>query len=266
MKKIKLNIIISALGAVILLSGCGNKNEEAASAKTPVVKETKNVVEASGVVKAVNTKNIVIDMPGSTAVKIQDLEVKEGQNVKKGDKLVKLDLSEYNSLIAQKTKSIESSEYLKKDMTTTNQKKAQDLKIATEQQELDTLKNKINKSYISEESIICDIDNAVVTEISYKVGDVVSSAQKVLTLQDLNNLVVQANIDEEFIKDVQKDKVVTIIPKSDSSLKLTGKVTRIFNSAVLQNGDTVIPVEISIDKNDKKLLPNYSVDVEISKN
>jgi multidrug efflux pump subunit AcrA (membrane-fusion protein) len=266
MKKFKLNLIIAALGTVILLSGCGKKEEEAANTKPAVVKETKNVVEASGVVKALNSKNIVVDMPTSITVKVEGLEVKEGQNVKKGDKLVKLDLSEYNSLITQKTKSIESSQYLRKDMPTTNQKKAQDLKIATEKQELDTLKNKINQSYISEESIVCDMDNAVVSDISYKVGDVIGSAQKILTLQDLNSLVVQANIDEEFIKDVQKDKSVTIIPKSDSSLRLTGKVSRIFNSAVLQNGDTVIPVEITIDNNDKKLLPNYSVDVEISKN
>lgn len=224
------------------------------------------MVEVSGTVKSLNTKNIVIDIPASTAVKIKALEVKEGQNVKKGDNLVNLDLSEYDVLVSQKAKAIESSQYVKKDMTTTNQKKAQDLKIEADKQELDILKKKIKQSYLSGENIVCDLDNAVVSDIAYKAGDIISPAQKVLTLQDLNSLVVVANIDEEFIKDVQKDKSVTIIPKSNTSIKLTGKVARIYNTAVLQNGDTVIPVEITIDNNDGKLLPNYSVDVEISKN
>lgn len=259
MKSKNVILIIGIICTIVFFTAC---------AKTPVstVKpqvKVKNVIEATGVVKASTTENVVIDMP--TGAKVLKLDVKEGQKVKKGDKLVELDLKEYNALISQKSDAIQADKYLKKDMQTDNQKKAQDLKIEAEQTELASLRTKANKDYFSDGNIACDLENAVVTGIGYKPGDIVSAQLKVLSLEDLNSLIIEANVDEELIKDVKEGKAVTIIPKSDPSTKLTGKVTRIYNTAITENGGTSVIVEISIDKNNGKLLPNYNVDVEINK-
>lgn len=265
MKKYKLAVIIVITMSVLALPACSNKSAETKPAAATAVKEAKKVVEASGVVKASNVENIVIDMPIGTSPKILKLDIKNGQKVKKGDKLAELDISDYNTLITQKSKAIEADKALRKDMPTSNQKKAQDLKIEGEEAELTALKAKAGKNYISNGNIVSDMDNAVVTDIGYKQGDIINSQQKVMTLEDLNSLVIIADVDEEFIKDIKEGSTVTIIPKYNPSAKITGKVGRIYNEAVKQNGDTFVNIEITMDNNEVKLLPNYSVDVEISK-
>lgn len=265
MKKYKIAMIISLAVAMLTFGACSKAKENVKPTVNTNSESTKKVVEASGSVRSSNIENIVIDLPAGANARISKFDVREGSKVKKGDKLAELDLADYNAMVTQKGKTIDADKSMKKDMTTGNQKKAQDFKIESEQVELDALKSKVNKGYIDGGSIISDMDNAVVTDISYKQGDVINSQMKVLTLQDLSNLVIVANVDEEFIRDVQEGKAVTILPKADPSLKLSGKVTRIYNTAVSQSGETYIPVEISIDSNRGKLLPSYNVDVEIEK-
>lgn len=253
-------LLVMAL-TIILITSCGKA--AVSTVKAPTQTKSKNIVEATGIVKASNIENIVIDMP--TGTKVLKLEASEGQKVKKGDNLVELDLKDYDALISQKNNAIDADRYLKKDMQTDNQKKAQDLKIDAEQTDIEGLNAKVNRTYFKGGNIVCNLENAVVTDIGYKAGDIVSPQLKILSLQDLNSLIIAANVDEELIKDVKVGNAVAIIPKSDPNIKLTGKVTRIFNTAITQNGGTSVIVEISIDNNNGKLLPNYNVDVEINK-
>ncbi|MFL0250844.1 efflux RND transporter periplasmic adaptor subunit [Clostridium neuense] len=267
MKRSKIILSAVIIGMLVTVVGCGSSNSSAGDTKKTTKKAVSNYIEASGVIKSHNTENIVID-GGQTIIKVNSINVKEGQKVKKGDKLLDLDISQLNYQITAKEKAVEADKDLKNDAQnqTDNQKNAQDAKIAAEQAEVDALNSILNKSYLSDGSVISDMDNAVVTELNYKKGDVVSAQQKILSLQDLSSLYVNAKVGEEFIKDVQVGKTVTIVPTSNSSAKYTGKVVAISNAAVTeQNGETNIPVEISIDNNDGKLLPNYNVDVQIQK-
>ncbi|MCR3757425.1 HlyD family secretion protein [Clostridium felsineum] len=226
MKKFKVATITVITGIMIFSVGCSqSKTKETTKKATAKVKTT---VDASGTIASSNVENIVIDSSSmQSVIKVNKVDVKEGQMVKKNDTLVEMD--GYNS-------------------------------------------NK-TENYISGQNVISDMDNAVVTDIGYEKGDILSAQKKVLQLQDLNSLYVQAKVGEEFIKDVQVGKAVTIIPTSDPSVKLTGKVTRIGNE-VLSNTSTTqgtssseanVPVDISIDNNNGKLFPNYNVDVEIQK-
>ena len=136
-------------------------------------------------------------------------------------------------------------------------------KAATIESEIRQMKDKISRSYISENNIVCTMENGIVYELGYKAGDTISSEKKMLSLMDLDTIVVKANVAEEFIKDVKLGALVAIIPVADKSKQYNGKVTTIAKNAVVQNGETVIPVEVSIDNKDSFLLPNFNVDVEI---
>ncbi|PJI08537.1 MULTISPECIES: efflux RND transporter periplasmic adaptor subunit [Clostridium] len=230
MKKVKTITVLALAGLMIFAAGCGSTAKKTQTKKATT--KVKNTVDASGTIQSSNVENIIIDSTAAQAiVKVKNVDVKEGQIVKKNDTLVEMD--GYNS-------------------------------------------NK-DESYISGQNIISDMDNAVVTNISYQKGDILTAEKKVLELQDLNSLYVKAKVGEEFIKDVQVGKTVTITPAYDTSVKLTGKVTRIGNE-VLSNdsttagvqsssssGESSVPVDISIDNNNGKLFPNYNVDVEIQK-
>ncbi|MDF2985274.1 MAG: multidrug resistance efflux pump [Eubacterium sp.] len=143
--------------------------------------------------------------------------------------------------------------------------KSQQNKIAILESQYDEMNRNLNKSYLSGDTIICDIENAVVSEIGYKRGDYINQAQKVLSLYNVDNMFIEANVNEEFIKDVKLDADVEIIPISDNSKTYKGKVTRIFNKTVQKNGGTDVIVEISIDNKDDALIMGANVDLLIDK-
>jgi HlyD family secretion protein len=125
------------------------------------------------------------------------------------------------------------------------------------------MKDRINRSYISGNNIVCSIDNGIVYELGYKTGDIISPEKKILSLMNLDTIVVKADVAEEFIKDIKQGAKVDMIPAADKGRKYSGKVTTIAKKAVLRNGETVVPVEISIDNKDIFLLPDFNVDVKI---
>lgn len=86
---------------------------------------------------------------------------------------------------------------------------------------------------------------------------------KAFTIVNLDSLLIEANVVEEFIRDVDLGSRVKIVPIADRTKEYTGKVIFISQIAFNNNGETVIPVRISIDNLDSFLLPNYNVDVFI---
>jgi multidrug resistance efflux pump len=136
-------------------------------------------------------------------------------------------------------------------------------RVAALEKEIAAMKEKLNKPFVSGKEIISDVDNSVVFELGYKDGDVISSSQKVLSVMSLDGMIVRANVSEEFIKDIKLGLKVEIIPVADKTKKYNGTVMMIASRAEMQNGETVIPIEISIDNNDGFLMPEYNVDVEI---
>lgn len=136
--------------------------------------------------------------------------------------------------------------------------------IAALETELASMKAKLDRSYIKGSDIVSDINSGVCYDIGYVQGDIVSSARKVMSIMDLNTMVVEANVSEEFIKDVKEGASVTISPQADKTKTYKGKVISISDKAFQRNGETNVPVQISIEDRDDFLLPEFNVDVNIS--
>ncbi|HEX2944343.1 MAG TPA: efflux RND transporter periplasmic adaptor subunit [Clostridia bacterium] len=129
--------------------------------------------------------------------------------------------------------------------------------------ELKVLENKLAKPYINDSDIVSDVSNGIVYDIGYLQGDIAGPQKKLLSILDLDTLQVSANIPEEFFKDVKVGSAATIVPVADKSKKYGGKITFISGKTTNSNGETQIPVRISIDKPDEFLLPGFNVDVSI---
>lgn len=319
------------IGIMIMSTACSKAAQDVAAEAAPTP-EPEKTVEAFGIVETNMIENISLDI-GAEIVKVH---VKEGQQVKKGDILLSLDMKDYLEEIKSKQHelSIIRLEAQKMDKAGTNpdiEKLENDLSFANDQlkkalEELDTqeklyesgaisqyeydafvktvddkrknaedikyeldstihnnnldlaiqnekaaameseikqMKDKINKGYISGSNIVCAMDNGIVYDLSYKAGDEISSDVKILGVMNMDTLVVKADVAEEFIKDVKVGAKVEIIPVADKSKKYDGKVISIAKKATAQNGETIIPVEISIENKDGFLLPNFNVDVKI---
>lgn len=291
----KMSIIV--LTAIFIFTVAACSKEKSNVNKVPGPKPKNNqYVEATGIVNAKGTESIALDF----SARVLSVNVKEGQRLKKGDIIYTLDLSNIDSQIGSANKQIEAEEtnlnnlnkqksnldslsgitlpdtsgtgmninadtksYLESQMEV--QIAAENSKIDGLQSQLNQLKSQLNKSFISNGNIVCDLDNAVASQIVYSKGDIIVPSQKIISLLDISSVYVTAKVDEEFIKDVKPGSTANIIPTADSSRKYTGKVTAIASMAETVNGDTFIPVQISIDKNDGFLFPNYNVDINILK-
>ena len=175
-------------------------------------------------------------------------------------------------MLEQKQKEIENDrirlEDLKNRQRISNNKDALDIKIkeqnvASLKSQLQTLKDKIAESGIMGNEIICDISNGVIEKINNAAGDRLNSEKQIMSILDLDTLIVQANVAEDFIKDIKLGSKAIINPLANPDKEYEGSISRISNMAVQENGETVVPVEITLINVDDSLLPNFNINIKI---
>lgn len=337
-------ISIFIIGLIIIsFTGCKDekKNTSASSVKKT---ESNENVEAFGVVKIKEIRNIHIDFLS----KVSNVSISENQRVKNGDILLSLDISDFKTQINNKKcerdildKEIESlkrdlnvkeSNYTKydcdpqlkkysNDLTNaqniynkylndlaaqeslynsgaipksdydnlkievdSKKKDIEDIKYAINtllynkdkdlktkldkyqilKNEIEVMTNKINKTYLSNNNVICDMKDGVIYDISYKSGDCIDLEKKALSIMNMDTMYIEASVPEELIKDVKIGAKVIFCPVADKSKKYNGKIVKLAQKAVVNNGETNIPVEIAMDNKDDFLKPDFNVEASIS--
>ena len=323
----KVTTLFVILGILMVSAGCKKQAPKTVSAvKAEPVKQS---VEAFGIVKARDYKDINLDFPAQ----IQKVPVKNGQHVKLNEPLIYLNINNFMAMIKNKENELNSARFellqtrknladakevyhraqrqladkeelfqngaisrqeiddfrdqaKEKEKAVTRieplygQSEAEAItsigvqseKVSVLEYDLKRMKDKLNQSFLQGNIIVADYANAVVYDVNcaagYSVGTSDTSGnaqQKLLSIMDLNSLYISANVAEEFIKDVRIGAAVTILPVADNSRKYRGKVIRIADMAVKENGETNVAVEISLDNPDGFLRPSFNVDVEIAK-
>lgn len=105
MKK-KLSLVVGTVMLASLIAGCNNSEAVAETSEVPteevVQEEVASTVEAWGSVSAETIKEVHLDFNAT----VTDVYVKEGQEVKAGDKLLSIDYEDYKTSIAQKEKEL----------------------------------------------------------------------------------------------------------------------------------------------------------------
>ena len=142
--------------------------------------------------------------------------------------------------------------------------KIQETQIAAYEQELEQLLAQSEFPYIRDNQIVSDVENGIIQEISGTKGEVVATGVALVKILDLDSLVVEAGVPEEFIKDINLASVADIKPLADTDRKYAGKVTHIAGMAVSKNGETVVDVILEILDHDGFLIPNFNVDIAFS--
>ncbi len=177
-----------------------------------------------------------------------------------------------NQMVASQKKNLRDTEYAiagTKEITgLSNEQKNNQLlqknsQLKKLEMELLQLRTKLNGQVLQNGNIVSPISQAVVTEVAIRTGDRVNPGQKLFTLEDLEQLIVIADISEEFIKDVKPGMSVDIIPVSDKSKTYVGKISRISGIATTKNGQTMVQAEITLDNPDSMILPGFNVDIMI---
>lgn len=183
--------------------------------------------------------------------------------------------SEYDdskAILEQKQKELENDkirlEDLRNKQRASNNKDALDIKIkeqniTSQKSQLQTLKDKIAESGIKGNEIICDVSNGVIEKINNAAGDRLNAEKQIMSILDLDTLIIQAKVAEDFIKDIKVGSKAIISPLANPDKEYEGTISRISNMAVQENGETVVPVEITLTKLDDSLLPNFNINIKV---
>ena len=111
--------------------------------------------------------------------------------------------------------------------------------------------------------IVTDVTRGIICGMNCKSGDNIPAGGKLFGIMDASSFIIEANVDEQFIKDVKPGAKVYINPEFDRSLECKGEVSEVSAFAIEQNGETVIPVSIRPEKQCKWLNPGYNMEVSI---
>lgn len=217
------------------------------------MKNNQALYEAGAI--STNTLDLYKDILAQREKALTDVE----NNIKKTKDALKTELDWLNISLKSKRAQLEQT---KKSNSASMAK--QNSSVAVAQIDLEIMKNKVTKDYISSNQIVSCVENGIVQNIGVINGTplgVQNVPVSVLQLIDADSILVSAEVEEEFIKNIALDQTVEIIPVSDGSISISGTVVRISNVAVEKDGKRIVLVQIKPEDPGEVLKPGYSVDV-----
>jgi HlyD family secretion protein len=235
----------------------GNKNLSLSAAKNNMNRTLSNT----------DLKKLQNDQKNAQAIYDKDAkELLTKESLYAAGSITLNDLDSFRKLVDNDKKDLQDIAYaienLKNNKGTENDQKS--LESSLLESDLKLLNSRLAKTYIKGSDIISDVRNGLVYDLGYVQGDIAGPQKKLLSIMDLDSLVVEAKVPEEFIRDVKVGSSVSIIPTADKTRKYTGKVSYISGIASNNNGETQIPVNILVENMDDFLLPGFNVDISIS--
>jgi len=211
----------------------------------------------------VSTKNLLVLYPEYSGV-LSRVYVKEGQKVKKGQILAKIDDAGMSQQVAQLQ--------IQSDLAKTTfdrQKRLWDQKIGSEIQYLQA-----KSSYESQQKAVNQAQSQLaktivrapfsgtIDDVITEQGSVVAPGQsQLMRIVNLDDMYIETEVPENYITNVTKDKNVAV------EFPVLGKT---INAKVRQAGDYINPanrtfkVEIAIPNKDKTIKPNLTAKLKIN--
>lgn len=246
-------IIVAAIIVVLILIFFRNKNQNSSNQQSTnslpqffleyKVKRSElgDYLEVTG-----NVEADIISISSKVAGEIVEIFVTEGQQVKKGEPVAKIDDLSYRKSYLEALSNYESS-----------------LNSSERLKELRKLELEIAKKNLENATITTPTDG-IIDEVNVKIGDIVGQGTVIATLIDENSLCVKAWIDEVDLKKVKENSDV-VVEFEQLGINLNGKINRISPSAVSSGGIVSIPIEITLEGNpwEKGVIPNLTCNVKI---
>ena len=228
-----------------------NKRLYLVSTVKSVQKEFKHYVEIQGTVNSDQSISLYPEIGGL----IKKVYVKEGQQVKKDQILVKFD----SEVMQRSIKELDTNIDLART-TYKKQKRLWDKKIGSEMQylqaksNLESLNNKKAslKAQISQTSIKAQF-SGVIDQIFIKQGEMAAPGMPVLRLINLDEIYIEANVSEKYLRHIKKGSEANIyFPNLETTIP--AKVSMIGN--FINPANRTFRIVVDIKNNDHMIKPN----------
>jgi len=211
----------------------------------------------------VNTKNLLVLYPEYSGI-LSKVYVKEGQKVKKGQILAKIDDAGMSQQVAQLQ--------IQSDLAKTTferQKRLWEQKIGSEIQFLqaktsyESQQKAVNQAQSQlAKTIVRAPFSGTIDDVITEQGSVVAPGQsQLMRIVNLDDMYIETNVPENYISNVIKDKNVEV------EFPILGKT---INAKIRQAGDFINPanrtfkVEIAIPNKDRSVKPNLTAKLKIN--
>lgn len=222
-------------------------------------KNFKHFVEVYGNVKAEKNVEIRPEMSGT----ITQIFVKEGQSVSKGQVLMQLDASSFNTSIDElKTRLELATTAFDRQERLWKQQIGSEMQFLQAKNEKESLEKSIKSLQVQAQKMrITAPFDGVIDYIFPKVGELASSSYPVIRLVNLNSLYLEADVTESHLVDVKKGTPVQII-FSAINKEMTSKITSVGNFINPENRS--FKVRIDLPSVEKTLKPNLFANININ--
>ncbi|MFI3331257.1 MAG: efflux RND transporter periplasmic adaptor subunit [Rikenellaceae bacterium] len=255
MKKVYLKSLLM-LCAASTLASCGSKQEKAASEaqqeETAVLVRTEkstsgsvsDIAEFTGNIQPYQQNNIAPSMP----LRINELLVEVGDNVKKGDLLVTMDKNQY----------IQSSVQLENYKADLARMQSVYEAGGISKQSLDQMLVQVKVMQEANDNLKENIElrspiDGVVTSRAYDVGDMYPGSGNILTVMQINPLKVLVDVSEKNYPQLKKGMMVDLKANVYPNETFSGVVNLVYPS--INSASHTVTTEILIPNKDQKLRP-----------
>jgi RND family efflux transporter MFP subunit len=251
--------------------------------KTAVVeqRDIRFSVPAAGEISPAEQVSVKPEING----RIEELPVDIGDEVKKNQLLFSLDDKELRNEKASRQTEIERAK-LQLDQAERNYRRAGELAeenlisrelFENSKTEFELAKNALERSQrelaiiderLTKTMILAPFDCTILTR-PVSIGQAVSgsggfnSGTEVLTIADLNNLVINAHINQADITRLRQDQEVDVSVEAVPGLTVVGRVERIAPQATIRNNIKGFAVRILLKDVDKRIRPGMTANIKI---
>lgn len=249
-KKILIIILIVVIGGGIYYQFLYKNNENDQQKIDPNnIFEVKKgnltkTIDGEGYIKPINEENLSFPST-SGGTKINEINVEEGDMVKKGEILVELDKREARLNYLQKKNALNNA----KISGSKNEIEEAELNLQIAEDRIDNLTLKAPFAGL--------VSNVYIEEGNYYENG------KAVTIKNTNTLKSEINIEESNFQEISLGQKANIELDSLPSTSFTGEVTEIANEADNSGGTVTLPVTVTLNKTDEDIKINSSAQVEI---
>ena len=263
------------LALVMALTACGPSSTP--TSLPPVLLDapdasTSSLVKASGVVVPIKEARLSFVISGM----VEDVTVKEGDQVQAGQELVRLDTTELEYDIVTAKAALTSVEIDAKLARMRDKQynvlKQKFIQISPPGEQIEAADARVEQSQhaleaaeaaIAQGTLMAPIDSTVIA-VNVMPGEYVQTAQVVIELADLNHLQIETtDLSELNVPAVKIGQPATVFVEALNE-NFPGKVIAISPIADTIGGDVVFKVTVELDEQPKSLLWGMSADVEIN--
>lgn len=230
------------------------------SIKELTYEEFNHYIDVNGVVEAINEAYISPEINGQ----VKEVYVKEGQRVKKGELLLKINSSVTESTLKEVKTALE--------LATTVYEKQSQLWEKNIGSELDYLQAKNNKESLESklETLQAQLDmamvkapiNGIVDVVMVKEGELASPGLQMIQLINLDNLYVNADVSEAYITKVKKGEMVVLEFPSYPDIVMKVPVYRTGNA--VKSANRTFKVQLKIENEGDQIKPNVLARIKIN--